>query len=117
MAAAAAAEHLGAGHAQRAVRTFDDRSAIFAQDDTQQRFAQAYIDQLNRAAVFPGPIVTTVLPKREFFPAERHHQDFLNSNPTYPYIAINDIPKVNELKRLFPGLYRYQPVLMFADGR
>lgn len=91
------------------------RSAIFAQDDTQQRVAQAYIDQLNRAAVFPGPIVTTVSPKSEFFPAERHHQDFLNSNPTYPYIAINDMPKVNDLKQLFPELYRDQPVLMFAD--
>src|SRR6201999_3266753 len=82
------------------------RSAIFAQDDTQRRVAQAYIAQLNQAAVFPSAIVTTVSPKAEFFPAEQYHQDFLNSNPTYPYIAINDMPKVNDLKRLFPDLYR-----------
>jgi peptide-methionine (S)-S-oxide reductase len=92
------------------------RSAIFAQDDTQKRVAQAYIAQLTHDAVFPSPIVTTVSPKTEFFPAEQYHQDFMNSNPTYPYIAINDMPKVNDLKRLFPQLYRDQPVLMLADG-
>jgi peptide-methionine (S)-S-oxide reductase len=93
------------------------RSAIFAQDDTQKRVAESYIAQLTKAAVFPGPIVTTVSPKAEFYPAEQHHQDFLNSNPTYPYIAINDMPKVDGLKRLFPDLYRDQPVLVLADGR
>jgi peptide-methionine (S)-S-oxide reductase len=93
------------------------RSAIFAQDQTQQRVAESYIAQLNKAAVFPGPIVTTVSPKAEFFPAEAYHQDFLNSNPTYPYIEINDMPKVNGLKQLFPDVYRDQPVLVLADGR
>lgn len=92
------------------------RSAIFAQDDTQRRVAADYIAQLDAAAVFSGPIVTTVSPKAEFFPAERYHQDFLNSNPTYPYIAINDIPKVGALKRLFPTLYRDEPVLMLGDS-
>lgn len=91
------------------------RSTIFAQDDTQKHVAQSYIDQLNKAAVFPGPIVTTVSPKADFFPAEAYHQDFLNSNPTYPYIEINDMPKVNGLKQLFPDLYRDQPVLMLTD--
>ena len=93
------------------------RSAIFAQDETQKRVAESYIAQLTRAAVFPGPIVTTVSPKAEFFPAERYHQDFLNSNPTYPYIEINDMPKLDGLKRLFPDLYRDQPVLVLAAGR
>jgi peptide-methionine (S)-S-oxide reductase len=93
------------------------RSAIFAQDDTQKRVAESYIAQLNRRAAFSSPIVTTVSPKTEFFPAEQYHQDFLNSNPTYPYIAVNDMPKVNDLKRLFPQLYRDQPVLMLAAGR
>ncbi len=92
------------------------RSAIFAQDETQKRVAESYIAQLNRDAVFPSPIVTTVSPNMEFFPAEQYHQDFLNSNPTYPYIARNDIPKVNALKRLFPDLYRDRPVLMLSDG-
>ena len=83
------------------------RSAIFAQDATQQRVAQSYIAQLTQAAVFPGPIVTSVVPpKAEFFPAERYHQDFLNLNPSNPYIAANDMPKLDGLKQLFPALYR-----------
>ncbi len=90
------------------------RSTIFAQDATQKRIAESYVAQLNRAAVFPGPIVTTVSPKADFFPAEQYHQDFLNSNPTYPYIEINDMPKVNDLKRLFPESYRDQPVLVLS---
>ncbi|MCW2513707.1 MAG: Peptide methionine sulfoxide reductase MsrA [Mycobacterium sp.] len=88
------------------------RSAIFAQDATQQRVADAYIAQLSQAAVFPGPIVTKVEPNTGFFPAEQYHQDFLNSNPSYPYIAMNDMPKLNDLQKLFPDEYRAQPVLV-----
>jgi peptide-methionine (S)-S-oxide reductase len=94
------------------------RSAIFAQDATQQRVAQSYIDQLTQAAVFPGPIVTSVVPpKAAFFPAERYHQDFLNSNPSFPYIATFDMPKLDSLRQLFPALYRDQPTLVLANGR
>jgi len=88
------------------------RSAIFAQDATQQRVADAYLAQLNAAKAFPAPIVTKVEPNTGFFPAEGYHQNYLNSNPTYPYIAINDMPKVDGLKQLFPALYRDQPVLV-----
>ena len=90
------------------------RSAIFVQDETQQKIADAYVAQLNRAGVFPAPIVTTVSPKAEFFPAEAYHQDFLNSHPTHPYIVRNDMPKLDALKAAFPGEYRDQPVLMGA---
>jgi peptide-methionine (S)-S-oxide reductase len=90
------------------------RSEIFFQDSTQQRVAESYITQLTRAAVFPGPIVTRVAPDIGFFPAEQYHQDFMNSNPSNPYIAINDMPKLQDLKQLFPALYRDQPVLMLA---
>jgi peptide-methionine (S)-S-oxide reductase len=90
------------------------RSAIFAQDATQQKVADAYIAQLGKAGVFSGPIVTKVEPKGAFYPAEAYHQDFLNSNPSYPYIAANDIPKVDGLKAQFPALWREQPVLVGA---
>lgn len=88
------------------------RSEIFAQTPDQQRIAQAYIDQLNRAAVFSAPIVTTVGPRSAFYPAEAYHQNFMNANPDYPYIAINDQPKLDNLKRLFPEYYRAAPVLV-----
>ena len=92
------------------------RSAIFAQDASQQRIAEAYVAQLDKAAVFSAPIVTTVSPGAQFFPAEQYHQDFLNSNPSYPYIAMNDMPKVDGLKKLFPANYREQPVLVLDEN-
>ena len=88
------------------------RSAIFAQDATQQRVADAYVAQLSAAKVFPAPIVTTVEPNTGFFPAEQYHQDYLNSHPTSSYIAANDMPKVAALEQLFGGDYRAQPVLV-----
>ena len=76
--------------------------------------AKAYIDQLNQAHVYRNAIVTTIEPGRAFYPAEDYHQDFLTLNPNYPYIVINDLPKIENLKRIFPELYRDQPVLVMA---
>jgi peptide-methionine (S)-S-oxide reductase len=59
-------------------------------------------------------IVTKTAPRRDFYPAEDYHQDFLTRNPNYPYIVVNDLPKIEALKRLFPDLYRPTPVLLAA---
>ena len=91
------------------------QSAIYARDRSQRDVAQSAITQLNQAAVLPGPVVTAVLPTTTFFPAERYHQDFMAMNPTQPYIASTEMPKLAELKRRFPDRYRDKPVLMFAD--
>jgi peptide-methionine (S)-S-oxide reductase len=88
------------------------RSAIFPQSAQQAVVAKAYIAQLNAARVFAAPIVTRVELNKSFYPAEAYHQDFLARNPTYPYIAINDLPKVSNLKRLFPDVYRADAVLV-----
>jgi len=88
------------------------RSTIFPMSDEQAKVAKAYIAQLDAAHVFPRPIVTTIEPGRTFYPAEAYHQNFLALNPTYPYIAINDLPKVANLKRLYPKSYREAPVLV-----
>jgi peptide-methionine (S)-S-oxide reductase len=90
------------------------RSAIFFADDVQQRVAQAYVAQLDKAGVFERPIVTRVDALQRFFPAEAYHQDFLIHNPTYPYIVYNDLPKIDNLKQLFPDKYRDQPVTVAA---
>ena len=81
------------------------RSAIFFTNDEQQRIAKAYIDQLQAAKIFSQPIVTQVVPLQKFFPAEAYHQDYLKNHPYNPYIVINDIPKVNKLRQLYPELY------------
>jgi peptide-methionine (S)-S-oxide reductase len=90
------------------------RSAIFPQNDDQQKVADAYIAQLNQAKVFDAPVVTRTDRDSGFFPAEDYHQDYLNSHPTAAYITINDMPKLEDLKQQFPELYREQPVLVHA---
>jgi peptide-methionine (S)-S-oxide reductase len=90
------------------------RSAIFPASEEQARVAKAYIAQLDQAKVFRDTIVTTIEPGHGFYPAEDYHQDYLTLNPTQPYIVINDLPKIENLKRIFPGLYREEPVLVMA---
>ena len=89
------------------------RSEIFAQTPRQAEIARAYIAQLDAAHAFARPIVTRVEPGKHFYPAESYHQDFLTRNPHNPYIMINDLPKVANLQRLFPQLYRESPVLVY----
>ena len=88
------------------------RSEIWYANDTQKNIAMAYIAQLNQAHAFARPIATRVDPLRGFYPAEDYHQDYLYLHPSQPYIAINDIPKVNNLKHIFPDLYLPQPTLV-----
>ena len=88
------------------------RSAIFRANAEQAQIAEAYLAQLNQAHVFDVPIVTKIESGKEFYPAEDYHQDFLTRNPRHPYIVINDLPKIENLKRLFPDLYRATPVLV-----
>jgi peptide-methionine (S)-S-oxide reductase len=90
------------------------RSTIFVQNDEQKQVAEAYVDQLGKAGVYGAPIVTTIEPLKGFYAAEGYHQDFLTLNPTYPYIVINDLPKVENLKQLFPAIYSETPVLVGA---
>ncbi len=90
------------------------RSAIFFKDDTQKNIAEAYIAQLNKAGVYKRPIVTQINPLTAFYPAEAYHQDYATLHPTDRYIAYNDLPKVNNLKRLFSDFYRDTPVLIRA---
>jgi peptide-methionine (S)-S-oxide reductase len=92
------------------------RSTIFPMNAEQAQVANAYIAQLNGAHAFRAPVVTTVEENRTFYPAEAYHQDFLVQNPTYPYIVFNDLPKIENLKRLFPEAYRADPVLVGAKS-
>ena len=81
------------------------RSAVFYTNDEQKRVADAYIAQLQAARTFRKPIVTQVTPLKAFYEAEAYHQDYLARHPDQPYIVINDLPKLADLKKQFPGLY------------
>ena len=88
------------------------RSAIFTTSDEQKKVAEAYIAQLNAAQVYRKPIVTKVGPLQGFFAAEAYHQDYLTLHPNQPYIAYNDIPKVENLKKIFADNYIEKPTLV-----
>jgi peptide-methionine (S)-S-oxide reductase len=92
------------------------RSAIFYADAAQQQVAQAYIAQLDKAGTFKHPVVTQLTALAGFYPAEAYHQDYATRHPENPYIVYNDLPKVENLKRLFPERYREQPVLVTASN-
>ena len=82
------------------------RSAIFYTDENQERIARAYIAQLDQAKVFKRPIVTQVVALDSYYKAEAYHQDYLAHHPNEPYIVINDQPKVANLRKQFPDLYK-----------
>jgi peptide-methionine (S)-S-oxide reductase len=90
------------------------RSDIFYGDETQQHIAESYIAQLDKSKTFSQPIATRVDALKGFYAAEAYHQDFYLKNPQYPYIVINDLPKIRNLKQLFPDSYRDSPVMVAA---
>jgi peptide-methionine (S)-S-oxide reductase len=85
------------------------RSAIFYANDEQKKMAEDYIARLNQKKAFDAPIVTQVVPLKGFYPAESYHQNYLELHPDQPYIAINDLPKLEQLKTNFPKLYQQKP--------
>jgi peptide-methionine (S)-S-oxide reductase len=87
------------------------RSEIFATSGAQQQAAEAYIVELDKAKAFAGRIVTKVEPLQAFYRAEPYHQDYATLHPSSPYIAAYDLPKIANLKKLYPEFYREQAVL------
>jgi peptide-methionine (S)-S-oxide reductase len=81
------------------------RSAVWYANDEQKRIAEAYIAQLDKAKIFPAPIVTKVVPLNGFYPAEGYHQNYAANHPDDPYIVYNDAPKVAHLREQLPELY------------
>ena len=88
------------------------RSAVFPVNAEQRKLTEAYIAQLDGAKVFPEPIATKTEAEAKFYPAEEYHQDFMVRNPTYPYIVHHDLPKVENLKKLFPQRFTRSPALV-----
>jgi peptide-methionine (S)-S-oxide reductase len=85
------------------------RSVIFFSSSEQEAIASSYIAELSAAKAFDAPIVTKLEPLSRFYPAEPYHQDYLLQHPQAPYIVYNDLPKIENLKRLFPDLYKERP--------
>ncbi|WP_424629429.1 peptide-methionine (S)-S-oxide reductase MsrA [Bradyrhizobium sp. SYSU BS000235] len=88
------------------------RSTVFTSDPQERKVVEAYIAQLNGANVYKKKIATTLEPLQAFYPAEDYHQDYLTLHPNQPYIAFNDLPKIENLKKIFADSYREKPVLV-----
>jgi peptide-methionine (S)-S-oxide reductase len=93
------------------------RSAVFPTSTAQRDIATAYIAQLDSAHVFKDKIVTKVENYKGFYPAEGYHQNYLTEHPESPYIAINDLPKIGDLKQMFPAMYRNDAVLVTVASK
>jgi peptide-methionine (S)-S-oxide reductase len=93
------------------------RSALFPVNDEQTRIARAYLTQIDRAEIFDVSLVTKIELNKTFYPAEDYHQDYLVNNPRQPYIMFHDMPKLAELKRVFPEVWREKPVLVQPPRR
>jgi peptide-methionine (S)-S-oxide reductase len=92
------------------------RSTVFTSDPQERKVVEAYIAQLNAAKVYKKTIATTLEPLQGFYPAEDYHQDYLTLHPSQPYIVFNDLPKIENLKKVFNDSYRDKPVLV-RDAR
>jgi peptide-methionine (S)-S-oxide reductase len=86
------------------------RSAVFYGSDEQKRAAEAYVQRLGSEKKFHRTIVTEIAPLKNFYEAEGYHQHYLTRHPRAPYIVINDLPKLEQLKAKFPALWRDDPV-------
>jgi peptide-methionine (S)-S-oxide reductase len=92
------------------------RSAIFTTSDEQKRVAEAYVAQLDDAEAYSRPIVIEIAPLETFYRAEDYHQDYATLHPGQPYIKYNDLPKIENMKAMFPDLWREDPKLVFGDA-
>ena len=92
------------------------RSAIFTTTPTQKSEAERYVAQLDAAKAYPKKIVTQITPLTAFYPAEDYHQDYLTLHPESGYIATYDLPKIANLKAMYPAQYRADPVLVASRG-
>ena len=81
------------------------RSAIFPQSPGQEHFARSYINHLNASGIWHKPIATRI-EHGGFFPAEAYHQNFAEKHPYFPYVMVNDRPKIAALRQKFPALYK-----------
>jgi peptide-methionine (S)-S-oxide reductase len=81
------------------------RSAIFFASQDQKRISSAYIEQLDAAKVYSKPIATEIVPLEAFYPAEDYHQGYAEQHPENMYIAINDLPKLDNLQKVHPELF------------
>lgn len=77
------------------------RSVIFYRNDKQRNIAKSIIDDLNNNNVYPRPIVTQLVPFKNFYKAEDYHQDYYDQNKDAPYCRLVIQPKLEKFEEVF----------------
>jgi peptide-methionine (S)-S-oxide reductase len=78
------------------------RSAIFYHNDEQKEIAQRSKKKLDESGKLASPIVTEIVPFKEFYRAEGYHQNYFENNSWQPYCRAVIPPKMAKLKKAFP---------------
>lgn len=82
------------------------RSAIFYQNEMEQKATEAYIQSLVDEKVFDGEISTEVVRLDAFYPAEDYHQDFERKNPNQGYVRAVSVPRLKKFQAKYPELLK-----------
>jgi peptide-methionine (S)-S-oxide reductase len=77
------------------------RSAIFYHNEEQRKLAEHYKKELDASGAFDAPIVTEIVPYKNFYKAEAYHQNYYNDNTMQPYCMFVIRPKVEKFKKVF----------------
>ena len=79
----------------------DYRSVVFYRSESQKAIAQIVKDSLDKAHLYPTPIVTTIEPFKNFYRAEQYHQNYYNQHPNEPYTYNIVRKKVEHFEKLY----------------
>lgn len=77
------------------------RSSIFYHSEKQKETAEQLKQKLNNEKVFGKPVVTEILPWKNFFRAEDYHQDYYENNPNQGYCQFVIVPKLDKFRQIF----------------
>lgn len=77
------------------------RSVIFYHNDAQKKQAENTKKKLENKKLYSNPIVTEILPFKNFYPAEDYHQNYYNDNQNQPYCTAIIDPKLKKLFKKF----------------
>jgi len=85
------------------------RSVVFYHNDEQRKLAEQAKQELDAAKAFGAPIVTKIVPFREFYAAENYHQDYYELNGRQPYCVTYIRPKMEKLEHVFRDKLKVPP--------
>ena len=88
------------------------RSIIFYRNATEKQLAEQYIADLTKSGKYARPIAVQVVPFKKFWPAEAYHQDYVQHNPSNPYVQHESLPRLRRTQQQIPDLLKPERSLL-----